>query len=408
MKSEHTAADLLRGLRIVEVSAFVAAPLGGMTMAQLGAEVIRIDPPGGGLDYRRWPVTNDNVSLFWAGLNKSKRSVAIDITRPQGRELAQALITAPGDDAGILLTNFPARGWLDYDQLKQRRDDLIQLTIQGDRHGGSAVDYTVNPRIGLPYLTGPSGHEGAVNHVLPAWDLVTGQMAAIGLLAAERERRRSGKGRHVKLALEDVALAVMGHLGFIAEAQLGGQRPRYGNDLFGAFGRDFVTRDGERVMVVGLTLKQWQALCSATGIVDAVRTLAAELDVDLDREGERFRARERIAELLVPWFSAHTFAEVTEALDAQSVCWGRYQSVAQMVASDPSCSEANPMFRTVEQPGVGALLAPSSPLRFDDCRLPAQPAPVLGADTESVLVQTLGLSAADFGHLHDAGIVATA
>ncbi|MGB1907284.1 MAG: CoA transferase, partial [Spongiibacter sp.] len=217
---------ILEGMRVVELSAFVAAPLGGMTLAQMGADVIRIDRPQGGLDYRRWPVTENNDSLFWAGLNKHKRSVAIDIAKPEGRELAQELICAPGQDAGMLLTNFPARGWLDYHALAEKRNDLIQLTIQGDRHGGSAVDYTLNPRLGLPYLTGPAraGKDQVVNHVLPAWDLVTGQMAAVGLLAAERHRLRSGQGQHVQLPLEDVALSVMAHLGFIAEAELGVER----------------------------------------------------------------------------------------------------------------------------------------------------------------------------------------
>lgn len=397
---------ILKGLRVVELSAFVAAPLGGMTLAQLGADVIRIDRPQGGLDYRRWPVTNDGVSLFWAGLNKSKRSVAIDIATPEGRELAQALITAPGEDAGILLTNFPARGWLDYDTLSATRADLIQLTIQGDRSGGSAVDYTVNPRIGLPYLTGPKDTDGVVNHVLPAWDLITGHMAAVGLLAAERYRRRSGTGQHVKLALEDVALAVMGHLGFIAEAQLGSERPRYGNDLYGAFGRDFVTRDGERVMVVGLTSKQWKGLCKATSIEAGIATLAAERSVDLNREGERFKLREEIAALIAPWVATRTFEEVTGVFDAHSVCWGRYQSVKQLIDSDPACSEQNPMFRIVQQHGVGALLAPAIPLDFSGSgRLPAQPAPRLGAHTEEVLSAVLGLSAAELGRLHDAGVV---
>ena len=105
---------LLEDLRVVEFSAFVAAPLGGMTMAQLGAEVIRIDPLGGGLDSQRWPVTKDGKSLYWAGLNKGKRSIRIDIGKPEGRELASALITAPGEGAGLFLTNFPATGWLDY------------------------------------------------------------------------------------------------------------------------------------------------------------------------------------------------------------------------------------------------------------------------------------------------------
>lgn len=398
---------ILHGLRIVEVSAFVAAPLGGMTLAQLGADVIRIDPPTGGLDYRRWPVTADNTSLFWAGLNKSKRSVAIDINQPEGRELAQALITAPGEDAGILLTNFPPRGWLDYEALKARRADLIQLTIQGDHKGNSAVDYTVNPKVGIPYLTGPVGHEGAVNHVLPAWDLITGQMAAVGLLAAERHRRRSGEGQHIKLALEDVALAALGHLGLIAEAQLGVERPRYGNDLFGAFGRDFVTADGAHLMVVGLTSKQWRSLCVATGIGDQITTLAAQLGVNLDMEGERFKARAAIAGLVGPWIGARPLAEVAATFDAQSVCWGLYQTIKQLVDSDPACSESNPMFRVVQQPGVGNLISPATPLDFSSGRLPAQPAPKLGADSDEVLSDLLGLSSAELGRLHDIGIVGT-
>ena len=144
--------SILSGLRVVEAAAFVAAPLGGMTLAQMGADMIRIDTLGGGLDYRRWPVTEEGTSLFWCGINKSKRSVALDLSSPEGRELAMALVTAPGDDAGLFLTNFPPRGWLDPDKLRARRADLIQLTLMGDRHGGSAVDYTVNARMGVPLL----------------------------------------------------------------------------------------------------------------------------------------------------------------------------------------------------------------------------------------------------------------
>jgi len=396
---------ILEGMRVVEVSAFVAAPLGGMTLAQLGADVIRIDGIGGGLDYHRWPVTQGNVSLFWAGLNKSKRSVAIDIARPEGRELAMALAVAPGENAGILLTNFPPRGWLDYEVLRKRRGDLIQLTIQGDRLGGSAVDYTVNPRIGLPYLTGPREAQEPVNHLLPAWDLITGQMAAVGLLAAERQRRIKGCGEHIKLALEDVALAAMGNLGFIAEAQLGQVREGYGNDLFGAFGRDFLTGDGERVMVVGLTLKQWRSLCKATGIDEQVMALGQRLGVDLDREGDRFKTREALAALIAPWIAARTLAQIAAAFDAAGVCWSRYQSITQLVREDPACSLRNPLFGLVEQPGVGELLAPAIPLSFGGERLPPRPAPRLGADTEEVLMTVLGLSGTEFGKLHDQGLV---
>ncbi|HYN60780.1 MAG TPA: CoA transferase, partial [Rubrivivax sp.] len=92
---------ILNGLRVVEGSAFVAAPLGGMTLAQLGADVIRFDPIGGGLDHQRWPVTAQGESMFWAGLNKGKRSIAVDIRQPRGQELLTRLICAPGADAGV-------------------------------------------------------------------------------------------------------------------------------------------------------------------------------------------------------------------------------------------------------------------------------------------------------------------
>ena len=92
---------ILSGLRIVEGTAFVAAPSGGMTLAQLGADVIRFDPLGGSLDIGRWPLTRDGISLCWAGLNKGKRSLAVDLRDPRGQELLRQLICAPGENSGI-------------------------------------------------------------------------------------------------------------------------------------------------------------------------------------------------------------------------------------------------------------------------------------------------------------------
>lgn len=397
---------MLSGLRLVETSAFVAAPLGGMTLAQLGAEVIRIDGVSGGLDHHRWPVAASGASLFWAGLNKGKKSVALDLTRPEGRELAQAVICAPGPDAGLFLTNFPPRGWLSHDALRAQRPDLIQLTVLGDRHGGSAVDYTVNPGTGLPFLTGP--RDAPVNHVLPAWDLITGQMAATGLLAAERRRRLVGEGQHITLALEDVALAAMGHLGFIGEAELGVEREPTGNDLFGAFGRDFGCSDGRRVMVVGLTGKQWRALVEATDIGGALAAIEAELEVDLALEGDRFKARERIAEVVAPWIGARPLPDVAEVFDRHGVCWGVYRSVGEMIADHPNCNEQNPMFSRVSHPGIGPILTPGLPLSFSGHpRSAPRPAPRLGEHTDEVLLEVLGLTTAAVGALHDRGLAAS-
>ncbi len=398
---------ILEGLRVVEGSAFVAAPLGGMTLAQLGAEVIRFDPIGGGLDYARWPVTRDGASLFWAGLNKGKRSIAIDLARPEGAEIATRLITAPGEDRGIFLTNFPARGWLAYDRLKALRDDLIMVNVTGDHTGRSEVDYTVNAAIGFPFVTGPKGTEGPVNHVLPAWDVATGLWAACGILAAERHRRATGEGQFLRLALADVALAVTGALGIIGEVAVNGEeRARHGNDLFGGFGRDFETADRRRVMVVGLTGRQWQGLMAATGLGDEMAALGQRLGRDLARQGERFLAREEIAERIAPWIAARSLGECADAFDANGVCWGPYQTFRELVEGDPRCSTANPLFAVIDQPGIGPLLTPRSPLMADALSsAPPRPAPALGADTDAVLAEVLDMSDGEIARLHDSGVV---
>ncbi len=392
---------ILEGMRVVEGSAFVAAPLGGMTLAQLGADVIRFDPPGGGLDYTRWPVTKDGRSLFWAGLNKGKRSVEIDLRAPEGRELIAELVTAPGPDAGLFLTNFPLRGWLDAAKLAERRPDLITVNITGNHDGSSAVDYTVNPATGFPWATGPRHVSVPFNHLLPAWDAITGTLAAAGLLAAERHRNRTGEGQVVSVALSDVAMAMVGNLGKIAEVQINQtERPKDGNYLFGAFGRDFTTKEGRRIMVVALTQRQWASLVEATGIAEAVTTIEKLMGVDLSLEGDRFIAREVIGAVLKPWASARTLNEIQAIFDSHDVCWGPYWTFRELVENDERCSVANPMFAEVEQPGIGTYLMPGSPLSFEACeRLPVRRAPQLGEHTEEVLADVLGLTDAEIGRL---------
>jgi 2-methylfumaryl-CoA isomerase len=397
---------ILAGMRVVEGSAFVAAPLGGMTLAQLGADVIRFDQIGGGLDAGRWPLDKNGNSLFWAGLNKGKRSIQIDLRAPAGQEIATALIAQPGADGGIFLTNFPARGWLDCDTLKARRADLIMTVLSGNHDGSSEVDYTVNPATGFPAITGPAGATDPVNSVLPAWDIAMGTLAAVGILAAERHRTRTGNGSLVKLALSDVALAMTANLGRLAEAELGaGSSSKDGNYLYGAFGRDFETRDKRRVMVVALTERQWQALVAATG-TDAA-ALARTTDRNLDTQTGRFQARHAIADTLAPWFAARTMAEAEKQLTAAGVSWGPYRTFAETVREDPRASTRNPMFVQVEHPGSGAYLTPASPLDFSVVRrLAPQPAPRLGAHTDEILADLLGLSTAEIGRLHDKGVVA--
>lgn len=397
---------VLSGMRVVEGSAFVACPSGGMTLAQHGADVIRFDAIGGGIDYERWPLTPDGQSLYWQGLNKGKRSIQVDLRSPEGRELITALATAPGPDAGIFTTNFPAIGWLSYDSLRQHRDDLIMVAITGNHDGSTAVDYTVNCAVGYPWLTGT---DGTVNHVLPAWDIICGQTAAVGVLAAERQRSRTGEGSLVNLALSDVALAAVSMLGHVAEAQLlGTQRPRIGNDIYGAFGRDFELADGERIQLVAVSARQWQSIVAACEIGEEVAALEAETGLDFTRVGgDRYLALDRLNPLVAQWCANHTLAEASAALDAQGVCWGRYQSMLELVANDPRCSTENPLFAEVDHPETGRYLTPGPPLRFsDDNVADPGPAPRLGQHTDEVLADVLGLSAAEIASLHDRQVVA--
>ncbi len=134
----------LAGLRVVEFSAFVAAPSAGLALAQLGADVIRIDPPGGNIDANRLPVNAEGASLYWASLNHGKRSVEIDPRSPQGRALIRDLIAAPGDGGGVFLTNLGVDGELGYEALRGHRPDLIMVMLSGSSDGANAVDYTVN------------------------------------------------------------------------------------------------------------------------------------------------------------------------------------------------------------------------------------------------------------------------
>ncbi|WP_407727564.1 CoA transferase (plasmid) [Rhodococcoides fascians] len=400
---------VLAGMRVIEGSAFVAAPLGGMTLAQMGADVIRFDQIGGGLDYHRWPVADNGSSLFWAGMNKGKRSIQLDLRAAAGRELVKELVSAPGEDAGMFLTNFPARGWLDYDHLAASRPDLIMVALTGNADGSSEVDYTVHPATGFPDITGPAGQRDPVNSVLPAWDIALGSLAATGLLAAERYRRHTGRGQLIGASLSDVAFSMVGNLGRIGQAALPSPDPqpdKDGNYLYGAFGRSFDTADHQRVMVVGLTQRQWMSLCEATELAGACADIEAATGEDLSTESGRYRTRQQLAAAMEPWFAARSYDEVSAALSRHNVAWGPYQTFTELLDDQRVSGPLSP-FSAVEHPGVGTYPMPASPLSFSEAgRLDAERAPQLGEHTDEVLAELLGLTSAEIGSLHDAGLVA--
>jgi 2-methylfumaryl-CoA isomerase len=399
----------LAGLRVIECASFVAGPYGCMTLAQLGANVIRVDPLGGAPDFKRWPVSRRSAdSLFWTGLNKGKQSVTLDLRRPEGRELLLALAAAPGPDAGVLIDNQVGRSWLAYERLVERRPDIIQVRIGGSADGRPAVDYTVNPEVGVPEITGPDNIAGPVNHVLPAWDLLTGMTATTALLASLRHRDRTGVGAYLEVALGDVALAGLANMGWYAEAdELAADRPKVGNYLYGSYGVDFQTADGHRVMVVALTSRQWDALRKITGTEVVFAALEGALGVNLAEEGDRYRQRETITAILRPWFEGRSIDEVSQALTDGHALWSRYRSMTEVV-HDFRAAGAHSVLADVEQPGIGRVVSARSAIRFDGEYGGTVSAPALGQHTDEVLEQILGLSPSELGKLHDDNVIGAA
>lgn len=394
----------LAGLRIVEVSSFVASPLCGLTLAQLGAEVIRIDPIGGAADYNRWPVTGDGASIYWTGLNKGKKSVAVNMRSAEGQALVQKLVTAPGPGAGILVTNAAGRDWMSYGTLSALRDDAITLEILGSRDGRPAVDYTVNAALGFPQITGPEEHAGVVNHALPAWDVACGLYAALAILAAVRQRDSSGKGSQIAIPLEDVALATAGTLGYLTEVQINGEsRESGGNAVYGTYGIDFVSADHERFMIVALTTRHFRDLVAVTGTAPAVDAVESALRADFSTEADRYRHREVLTALFTGWFREHSGTDVAAALGSSSVLFERYRGFEEVVKSGEL--QENPMFSALDQPRIGTYLAAASPVSFDGAHLTTGPASEVGADSDAVLADVLGASDTDIKTLISGGVL---
>jgi 2-methylfumaryl-CoA isomerase len=392
----------LAGVRIVEISSFVAVPLAGMTLAALGAEVIRIDPIGGAADYRRWPLTDAGDSIYWAGLNKGKQSMAVDMRSDQGQRLIQRVIL----DAGILITNVAGRQWHSHAVLSVQRPDLIHLEVVGRADGSTGVDYTVNAATGFPMVTGPAGYDGPVNHVMPSWDVSCGLYAALSVLTALRQRDATGRGSAIRLPLDDVALATAANLGFLTEAMVNGtSRPRLGNAIYGQYGRDFRTSDGVSFMVVALTARHFRDLTDLTDTTEAVAAVAQTLGADFDDEGQRYLHRDILDGLFAAWFARHTADQADAALAASSVLWERYRSFAEVVQS--TRVTANPLFAPLDQPRIGPHLAPSLPMSVDGAHTPAAAAPALGEHTAAVLMQRLGMGAGEIEELIESGTVAT-
>ena len=327
-----------------------------MALGQLGAEVIRVDPPGGGSDAGRWPLSHGGASLFWANLNKGKRSVTIDHRSAEGESCSSSSWSLRTRRRGLPRQHGGREAASLRASWRARRTDVIHVHVEGRRNGKPAVDYSINAEVGVPLMTGPAEAAVPVNHVLPAWDLVTGMLAASAVTScactsASAPARVPGSRSRSPTSRWPVSPA---WAGWRRPTSSGTRAPRVGNHMFGSFGVDFATADGRRIMVVALTEGQWKALRRVTGTERVFAALEETLDADLDREGDRYRLRETIASVLRPWFAARDFATLEKVLDDAKVLWSPYRDMAEIAAAATVRRDA--IVSEIDQPGVGPML----------------------------------------------------
>ena len=399
--------NLLDDVSIIEASSFVASPTAGLYCAQLGAEVIRVDHKEGGLDYDRYMLTKEGRSLSWENLNRAKKSVALDLRSGEGRELLVELSARTGN----LITNLPAQSFLSHDAVAATCPDLVSVRIMGWHDGRQAMDFTVNAASGYPLMCGPEDWDEAtappVNQVLPAWDFITGAYCAFALISAIRHRDHTGQGNELRVPLGDVAIGTVANSGALAEMLYrGGDRERLGNAIWGAFGRDFRSRDGTRFMVAALTAKQWAGLVKAFGIENEIAALEEQVGARFaSGDDPRFRHRHALFTLFQNQAEMLEWTELERRMRAEGCTFERYRTMHE-AANDPVLVGDNPLFTpTADNPSGFGYPATRSFANIPgrEAGSPA-PAPYLGQHTEEVLSERLGLSSGAIGALVDRDI----
>ncbi len=393
----------LAGVRVLDLSRVLAGPWCTQTLADLGADVWKIEAPGQGDDTRGWtPPDVDGESTYFMCTNRSKRSLAIDLRHPEGRALARRLAL----QADVLVENYRlgalARFGLDYDTLSQAHPDLIYCSISGyGRTGPRAAepgyDFVIQAESGLMSITGEP--EGAPMKLgVAITDLVTGMNATQAVLAALLARQKTGKGQLIDLALLDSAVNVLANVGagYLAAGQVP-QRLGNGHPTVVPY-QIFATADGAFALGVGNDA-QFAALCAALG-----RPEWAE-DERYRKNRSRALNRGSLVPALQHIFMTQSSEHWLARIRAAGIPAGPVRTVPQ--ALDAPEIAARGLLADTPDARHGSLRLMRSPLhlRGTPPREPAAP-PRLGEHTDEVLAQALGASAADIQAWRHAGAVA--
>jgi formyl-CoA transferase len=364
----------LQGLRVVEVSQLIAAPLCGLTLADLGADVVKVESPHG--DYTRGWAQEGQESGIFRMLNRGKRSVVADHRTGAGRRLVQELIRR----ADIVVENhgdlMQRMFHVDYDSVMSSRPSLIWCSVSGLGHGvgRKAIDMTLQASMGITALTGEADGP-PLRGAMPVVDLMTGMYAVQAVLVAAMAVRDGGPGRFVDCAMVDAAATLTASPGALSLSGFSTPR-RMGseNDLF-VPSRVFATSGGEYVHVVAISDGQWRAICSAVGREDWLDT--PRFATNRQRLGHRAEIHGGLAEVLATHPAEHWTKEIVKR---GGLC-ERVREIEE-AWSDPLMRDRGLLLDLAGGPTPAVALVGD--------RTPA-PAPALGAHT-SELEQELGLT----------------
>jgi crotonobetainyl-CoA:carnitine CoA-transferase CaiB-like acyl-CoA transferase len=406
-------ATALAGVRVLDMSRVLAGPWCSQNLADLGADVIKVERPRGGDDTRTWgpPWLRDGQgndtrdSTYYASTNRNKRSITLDVSKPEGRDLAIEL----AKHSQVFIENFKvgdlARYGLDYESLHAVNPALVYCSITGYGQSGPdshkpGYDFVFQGMGGLMSITGerdelPGGGPQKVG--VAVVDMFTGMYASVAILAALRHAERTGQGQYIDMALLDSVVAIGANqiIGYLNGGRI---PPRYGNAHANVVPYNvFQTSDGYMILAVGND-SQWLGCCRAIG----------RPDLEADQRYRKMSGRiEHRAELLAD-LTAHLRTQAarhwTEALEREGVPCGPINDYAQ-VMEEPQVRHRGLQLNLPRDDG-GTAPSIASPLRLSatPVRLDRAP-PLLGQHTEAVLGELLGKSAEDVAAMRERGIV---
>jgi crotonobetainyl-CoA:carnitine CoA-transferase CaiB-like acyl-CoA transferase len=385
----------LEGIRVLDLSRVLAGPWASQCLADLGAEVIKIEKPGEGDDTRGWgppflegPEGARGDAAYFLSANRGKKSVCIDMAKPEGQRLLREL----AQQSDIVVENFKVGGLqkygLDYESLKAVNPRLIYCSITGFGQDGpyaprAGYDFMIQGMGGLMSVTGqPDGVPGAepMKVGVAFADIFTGLYGVIGVLAALHHRDRTGQGQHIDMALLDTQVAVLANQA--SNFLVGGKVPgRLGNAHPNIVPyQAFPTRDGHIILAVGND-RQFREFCAIAGL---------SFDARFDTNRGRVENRDELTPAIAKVMATRTTAEWVAALEAAAVPCGPINRLDEVFADEQV--KARGLALSLTRPDGTATPSVASPIRFSQTPIAyARAAPALGQDTDAVLRELLGL-----------------